>query len=262
MRIAVCIKQVPGTNDVQFDPDTWHMKLDSAEVIMNPFDTYALEQGVQLVEQLGGEVIAVSMGGAKVEQTLREALSAGATQAVLLSDPAFVGSDTWATSRILAAAVRKLGNVDLVLCGMQAIDGGSAQVGPAIAIHLGWPQAAFVSSWGESTDTRISVTRMHEEGTDVCEIDLPAVATVVKDINSPRIPSLKKRMAAKRAEISTWTAADLELDSAEIGTTGSPTRITRVYAPKPKETDTMVIEDEPEESARKLLHELRSRTLI
>ena len=262
MKIAVCIKQVPGTNEVRFDPDTWHMNLDSVEVIMNPFDTYALEQGVQLVEQLGGEVIALSMGGAKVEQTLREALSAGANQAVLLSDPAFAGSDTWATSLILAAAIRKLGDVDLVLCGMQAIDGGSAQVGPAIAVHLGWPQAAFVSSWGESSDTRISVTRMHEEGTDVCEINLPAVATVVKDINSPRIPSLKKRMAAKRAEIPAWTAAELGLDTATIGTAGSPTRIKNVYAPKAKETDTMVIEDEPDESAKKLIHELRTRTLI
>lgn len=262
MKIVVCIKQVPGVNTVSIDPETKRLQRESVESIMNPFDTYALEQGVQLKEALGGEVIALSMGPAKAEQTLREAISCGADSAILLSDKAFAGSDTWATSYVLAQAIKKIGDVDLVICGKQAIDGDTAQVGPAIAGHLGIPQAAYVSAMGESTEKRVQVTRMLEEGFDVCELELPALITVVKDINSPRIPSLKNRMAAKKAEIETWGAEDIGADPGKLGINGSPTKVVKAGKAPARSKETLLLEGEAADSAKKLVHELRTRSLI
>jgi len=262
MKIVVCIKQVPATHDVKIDPETKRLVREGVEAVMNPFDTYALEQGVLLREQHGGEVIALSMGPKKAETTLREAISCGADRAILLSDRAFAGSDTWATSYALSQAVRTIGDVDLVLCGKQAIDGDTAQVGPGIAAHLDWPQATYVSAMREGTERTIVAQRMHEDGYDVCEVDLPAVVTVVKDINTPRIPSLKTRMAAKKAEIPLWDAAGIDADPAKLGLDGSPTRVVETNPPPAREAETLVLDGEPAESARKLVHELRMRTLI
>ncbi|MFW5857229.1 MAG: electron transfer flavoprotein subunit beta/FixA family protein [Planctomycetota bacterium] len=262
MKIVVCIKQVPATHDVKIDPETKRLVREGVEAVMNPFDTYALEQGVLLREQHGGEVIALSMGPKKAEATLREAISCGADRAILLSDRAFAGSDTWATSYALSQAVRTIGDVDLVLCGKQAIDGDTAQVGPGIAAHLGWPQATYVSAMREGTEQTIVAQRMHEDGYDVCEVDLPAVVTVVKDINTPRIPSLKTRMAAKKAEIPLWDAAGIDADPAKLGLDGSPTRVVETNPPPAREAKTLVLDGEAAESARKLVHELRMRTLV
>jgi electron transfer flavoprotein beta subunit len=197
MRIVVCIKQVPATNDAKIDPETKRIVREGHKAILNPFDTYALEEGVRLKEKYGGEVIAITMGPQKAEAVLREAISVGADKAILLSDRAFGGSDTWATSYVLAKAIEKIGDVDLVICGKQAIDGDTAQVGPGIAAHLDYLQATYVMAVDNIAESRITVKRMHEEGYDVCQLDLPAVITVVKDINTPRIPSLRGRMAAK-----------------------------------------------------------------
>jgi electron transfer flavoprotein beta subunit len=262
MKIVVCIKQVPATNDAKIDPETKRIIREGLKAIMNPFDTYALEEGVRLREKLGGEVIALTMGPPKAEAVLREALAAGADRGILLSDRAFGGSDTWATSYALAKAIEKIGDVDLVICGKQAIDGDTAQVGPGISAHLNWMQAASVMAVEQVDESCITVKRMHEEGHDICKMQLPAVLTVVKDINTPRIPSLKGRLAAQKAQTPVWKPEDIGADPDKLGLNGSPTRVVKTQPPDPRQTDTIRIEGTAQECARALVRELRLRSLV
>ncbi len=262
MRIVVCIKQVPATNDAKIDPETKRIVREGVKAILNPFDTYALEEGVLLRERLGGEVIALSMGPPKAELALREAIAQGADRAVLLSHRAFGGSDTWATSYALARAIQTLGGVDLVICGKQAIDGDTAQVGPGIAAHLGWPQATHVMKLRSVTPTQIVAVRMHEEGHDVCEVALPAVITVVKDINTPRVPALRGRLASQKSVIPVWTPAEIGADPTLIGLDGSPTRVVKTEAPPARTKASQRIEGTPEACAAQLVQALRRRSLV
>ena len=262
MRIVVCIKQVPATNDAKIDPETKRIVREGMKAILNPFDTYAIEEGVLLKTQFGGEVIVLSMGPEKAEFSLREAISAGADRAVLLNDRAFGGSDTWATSYALSKAIQKIGNVDLVICGKQAIDGDTAQVGPGIAAHLDWVQATYVMAVEKMTLSCITVKRMHEDGYDICELALPAVITVLKDINIPRVPTLKGRLAANRSEIPVWHPDDIGAEADKIGLNGSPTRVVKTQAPAPRHSSTMKIEGDPRESALQLVRELRLRSIL
>ncbi len=262
IRIVVCVKQVPGTHDATIDPETKRIKREGIKAVTNPFDNYAVEEAVQIKEKIGGEVIALSMGPPRADLVLREAISVGADRGILLSDRAFGGSDTWATSYALAKAIEKIGNVDLVICGKQAIDGDTAQVGPGIAAHLDWAQAAFAMEVPEFGKERIKVKRMHEDGWDLCEVKLPAVMTVVKDINQPRIPTLKGRLAAQKMEIPTWTADDIGAEPERIGLDGSPTRVVKTNPPPPRDGETLKLEGPVEEMAGKLVHELRMRSLV
>lgn len=262
MKIVVCIKQVPATNDAKIDPETKRIIREGQKAILNPFDTYALEEGVRLKEKFGGEVIALTMGPPKAEAVLREAISAGADRGILLSDRAFGGSDTWATSYALAKAVEKLGDVDLVICGKQAIDGDTAQVGPGIAAHLDWMQATYVMAIDKVEASTITVKRMHEEGYDICELGLPAILTVVKDINTPRIPTLKGRLASQKCEILVWKPDNICADPAKLGLEGSPTRVVKTQPPTPRQAGTIRIEGTPQECARALVRELRLRSLV
>jgi electron transfer flavoprotein beta subunit len=262
MKIVVCVKQVPGTHDAKIDPETKRIVREGIKAVTNPFDTYAVEEAVRLKEQLGGEVIVLTMGPARADIVLRESISVGADRAILLSDRAFGGSDTWATSYALAKAIEKIGDVDLVICGKQAIDGDTAQVGPGIAAHLDWAQAAFVMEVPELGSGSIKVKRMHEDGWDLCDVKLPAVMTVVKDINQPRIPTLKGRMAAQKLEIPTWTAEDIGAEAELIGLHGSPTRVVKTNPPPPRDAETLRLEGTAEEVATSLVHELRLRSLV
>jgi electron transfer flavoprotein beta subunit len=262
MKIVVCIKQVPATNDAKIDPETKRIIREGLNAILNPFDTYAVEEGVLLKEKFGGEVIVISMGPEKANISLREAVSVGADSAILLSDRAFGGSDTWATSYVLAKAIEKIGDVDLVICGKQAIDGDTAQVGPGIAAHLDWLQATYVMGVEDATDKSITVKRMHEDGYDVCEMVFPAVITVVKDINVPRIPSLKKRMAAQKLEIPVWKPADINADLDKIGLDGSPTRVVKTAPPPLRGSVSKKIEGTPDVCAQELIKEFRLRSML
>jgi electron transfer flavoprotein beta subunit len=262
MRIVVCIKQVPATNDAKIDPETKRIVREGVKAILNPFDTYAIEEGVLLREQLGGEVVALSMGPPKAEATLREAIAQGADRAVLLSHRAFGGSDTWATSYALACAIRTLGGADLVICGKQAIDGDTAQVGPGIAAHLGWPQATHVMRLRSATAAALEVVRMHEDGHDICELSLPAVITVVKDINRPRVPTLKGKLAAQKVTIPVWTPEMIGADATKIGLDGSPTRVVKTEPPPARQKATQRIAGQPAECAAQLLFALRQRSLV
>lgn len=262
MKIVVCVKQVPGTHDAKIDPETKRIVREGIKAMTNPFDTYAVEEAVQIKEKIGGEVIVLTMGPPRADLVLREGISVGADRAVLLSDRAFGGSDTWATSYALARAIEKIGKVDLVICGKQAVDGDTAQVGPGIAAQLNWPQATYVMAVPEINEERILAKRMHEDGWDLCEIKLPAVLTVVKDINQPRIPTLKGRLAAQKIEIPTWTAADIEADLSRIGLDGSPTRVVKTNPPPARTTETLVLNGSASDSARELVRQLRLRSLV
>ena len=203
---------------------------------INPFDLYALEEAVRVKERLAAQgeastVTVMSMGPPQLEEALREAITLGADDAVMLSDRGFAGSDTWATSYALAAGIKKLG-ADLVFCGMQAIDGDTAQTGPGITVHVDLALATYVSKIDEIDTKRAKVRRLLEEGYEICEIKLPALFTVVKEINEPRTPSLRGKMKAKSAQIPVWSVASLELDPDKCGLKGSPTQVVKIFSPE------------------------------
>ncbi len=234
MRFVVAVKQVPDTSDVRIDEERGTMIRDGVPSILNPFDAYALEEALRWRDELGGTVIVLSMGPPQAEAVLREAVSMGADEAVLLSDSAFAGADTWATSHTIAAAVRKLGGVDIVFTGKQAIDGDTAQTGPGIAATLDWPQITFVGKVREiSTDT-IVAERYVEGGIEVVKASLPVVVTVLKDANTPRLPSLRGKMKARKLTIIPLTRIDLELEEDCVGLEGSPTRVVSIATPEAK----------------------------
>ncbi len=231
MKIIVCVKQVPNTTEIRIDPVTNTLVREGVESILNPFDTYALEEAVRLKEQFGGTVTALCMGPPQAEETLREAVSLGVDEIILLSDRRFAGADTWATSLTLAAAISKIGACDLIFTGQQAIDGDTAQVGPGLAAHLGIRQACFVRRIEEIADGQITLQRLMEDGFDRLRLKLPAVITVVKEINTPRLPSLRGKRNARAAELKVWNADDLGLDEKEIGLNGSPTQVVKIFTP-------------------------------
>ncbi len=234
MRIVVCVKQVPDAKNVRLDPKTNTLAREGVEAIMNPFDRHALEEGVAIKEKMGGTVTVLTMGPPQAEAVLREAIACGADEGVLVSDRAFAGADTWATSYTLGQAVRSIGPCDLVLCGKQAIDGDTAQVGPGLARRLQIPFVTCVQKTREVNNESIDVERMMDDGFDVVRLPLPALLTVVKDINEPRVPSLKGKMRAKKAEIKTLSAQDIGADPQSIGLAGSPTQVARVFSPEPR----------------------------
>ena len=234
MKIVVCVKQVPDAKDVRLDPKTNTLAREGVESIMNPYDQHALEEAVRLKEQLGGEVTVITMGPPQAEAILRLAISCGADQAVLVSDRAFAGADTWATAYTLGKAINKLGNFDLILCGKQAIDGDTAQVGPGLAMRMDIPYLTCIQKIQSADTEKIVAERMMDDGHDVVEVCYPALLTVVKDINEPRVPSLKGKMKAKKSEITRFSAEDIGAEPGCIGLPGSPTQVVKVFPPQPR----------------------------
>jgi len=257
MKIIVCIKQVPETTEVKINPETNTLIREGVKSIINPFDMYALEEALRLKEKFGGKTTVLTMGPPQAESALREAIAMGQDEAILISDRAFAGSDTWATSHTLAAAIKKIGEFDLILCGKQASDGDTAQVGPGISAHLDIPQVTYVKKIEEIKDGFARVQRMTEEGYDIIETPLPALFTVVKEINEPRLPSLKGMMRAKQAKILHWTHKDLKVDKNYIGLDGSPTRVIKIFTPVPRAGGQM-LKGEPAEIAQQLIGLLKS----
>ena len=231
MKIIVCVKQVPDAKDVRLDPVTNTLAREGVESIMNPYDQHALEEAVRLKEKCGGEVIVISMGPPQAEEVLRQAISCGADNAILISDRAFAGADTWATAYTLERALKKIGDFDLILCGKQAIDGDTAQVGPGLATRLGIPYLTCVQKIREANADGLVAERMMDDGYDVVAVNYPVLLSVVKDINEPRVPSIKGKMRAKKAEIIRYSAESIEADPACIGLPGSPTKVVSVFPP-------------------------------
>ncbi len=260
MDIIVCIKQVPDTTEVKINPETNTLVREGVPSVVNPFDENALEEALRLRKKHGGKVTVITMGPPQAASALRHCIAMGADEAILISDRAFAGSDTWATSHALSCAIKKIGNYDLIFCGKQAIDGDTAQVGPGIAEWLGIPQVTFVVKV-EVNDGTIRAERLLEERNEIVETKLPAVVTVVKQINEPRYPSLKGQMRAKKAEIKTWTAKDIEADENNIGQKGSPTWVVKIFTPPPK-SGGEVIHGEPHEAVHSLATKLKEKKII
>jgi electron transfer flavoprotein beta subunit len=257
MHIIVCIKQVPETTDIKINPQTNTLIREGTASIINPYDMYAIEEAVRIKERIKTEaahkVTVITMGPPQAEQALREAISLGCDEAVLISDRAFAGSDTWATSYTLAKAILKIGNFDLIICGKQAMDGDTAQVGPGIAVQLNIPQVTYVKKIEQISKNVAKVERMTEVGYEVIEAPLPCVFTVVKEINEPRMPSLKGKMRAKTAKVFTWTSKDIQADAQRIGLAGSPTQVIKIFSPPPRQ-GSQILEGSTEEVVDKLSH--------
>jgi electron transfer flavoprotein beta subunit len=236
MKIIVCIKQVPETQDVRLDPVTHTLKREGIKSIINPFDLYALEEGLRVKDAKGGTVTVLTMGPPQAEEALREALGFGADAAVLLSDRAFAGADTWATALTLAKAIEKLGGADLIFTGKQAIDGDTAQVGPMLAAILNIPFASWARKVSFNTDSQVEVERLLDHGYDAVEVALPALISVVKEINEPRVPSFKAKLRAKKEPIPVWGLGDLGLPAEEVGLAGSFTQVVKIFAPPARGT--------------------------
>lgn len=262
MKIVVCIKQVPGTTEVKINPETNTLIREGIPNEINPFDLYAIEEALRLKERMGGgTVVALSMGPPQAVESMREAIAMGADEAVLLSDRAFAGADTLATAYTLAAAIQKIGDVGLILCGKQAIDGDTAQVGPEIAENLGWPHVTYVRKVNEISEREIIVERMTDDGYERLSLPMPALLTVIKEINEPRLPGIKGQMRAKKAEIPIWNAADLAADPARLGLKGSPTQVRKIFYPQHEVTAEM-IEGSAGEQAAALVAKLRGLGVV
>ncbi len=255
MNIIVCIKQVPGTTEVKINKETNTIIRDGAEAIINPFDEYAIEEGVRIKEKTDGKVTVISMGIPKVADLLRGTISLGADDAVLLSDRAFAGADTLATSYTLSMGIKKLGAYDLIICGKQATDGDTAQVGPSLAEKLGLPHTTYVRKIEEIREGYIRCQRMTEDGYEIIEMPLPAVITVVKEINEPRFPSIKGKLRAKKAEIKVLTAEDIGADKNLCGLKGSPTQVIKTFVPT-HDINSELIEGTAQEQAKNLADKL------
>lgn len=261
MNIIVCLKQVPGTTQVKIDPQTNTLVRQGIKSITNPFDTYALEAAIRLKEQYGGKVTAISMGPPQADEVLREAISIGADEAILLSDRAFAGADTLATSYTLARAISKIDKYDLVICGRQTIDGDTGQVGPELAEMLALPFVAYVSKIEEIAGGQMRVQRMIEEGYEVIEVLLPAVITVVKEINVPRLPSLRGLTRSKSTLIPTWGAKELDADQDRVGLAGSATRVIKIFFPQ-RANQAEIFQGSPQSQVDSLITKLRENKLI
>jgi electron transfer flavoprotein beta subunit len=257
MHIVVCIKQVPDTKNVRIDPDTHTLVRQGIESIINPFDLFAVEAALKIKDDRGARVTVITMGPPQASESLRDTLGLGADDAVLLSDRAFAGSDTWATSTTLAAAIRKMGDVDLILCGKQAVDGDTAQVGPEMAALLDIPYATFVKKIEMPLGDSINVVRQTDEGTEIWKLPLPALLTVIKEIGEPRLPSLRNKMRAKKSEIPVWGAADLGLDPEFTGLCGSFTQVVRIFSP-PRRSNRIQLEGSIEDQAEQLFEYLKN----
>ena len=249
VRIVVPIKQVPETASVRMDEATGTMIRDGVDAIVNPLDLYAVECALRLRETMAPpcEVVAVSMGPPRAESALREVLAMGADRAVLVTDKAFAGADTWSTACVLAATLRRLQPVDLILCGERATDGDTGQVGPGLAAFLDLPVLTYVSKLALPSAETCQVERLVENGRELLSADLPAVVTVVKEIAVPRLPTLRGKQRARRAEVTVWTTRDLDVPADALGLKGSPTRVERIFRPRLTRTCEVLRASEPGE---------------
>lgn len=236
MHIVCCVKQVPDTAQVKIDPETNTLIRSGVESICNPYDLVAVEVAVQLTEKHGGKITVISMGPPQADSALRDCLSLGATEAILLSDRAFAGADTLATSYTLATTISKISSgepVDLVICGKQAIDGDTAQTGPGIATRLGYNQFTYVAEIinVDSTKGTIKIRRETEEGSEIIEGKMPALLTVELELATPRYASLPHLVRALRQDVKVWGAKEIESAPEHLGLKGSPTSVKEIFAP-------------------------------
>ncbi|MTI68320.1 MAG: electron transfer flavoprotein subunit beta/FixA family protein [Firmicutes bacterium] len=261
MEIIVCIKQVPDTNEVRIDPEKGTLIRKGVPSIINPDDKNALEEALRIKDKLEDvNVTVLSMGPSQAKNALREALAMGADKAILLSDRAFAGSDTWATSTILAGAIKKIKNYDIIFCGRQAIDGDTAQVGPQIAEHLEIPQITYVENL-DIEKQRVKANRAVEDGYYIINSEMPVLLTAIKELNKPRYESISGIYESANKEIEIWGVDDIVVDTTQIGLKGSPTRVKKTETAKPKKEGEL-LKGSTEEAVNELIVKLKQRQVI
>jgi len=268
MLVVACIKQVPDTTQVKIDPITNTLVREGIPFIMNPFDTHALEEALRLKDKFGVRVAAISMGPPNTEMTLRKALSLGVDEAILLSDRAFGGADTLATSMVIAEAIRKLSEKEelaLVLCGKQTIDGDTAQVGPGIAIRMNLVPLTLVDRIVDFNfkDKKITVSRKLEGRHEIVEAKLPCMITVVREINKPRYPSVPMRLEAQDMPVTLWDNRVMNLDTNFIGLKGSATAVRKIFSPQREQGEILDSDtNDPAHTAKLLVEKMVQNELL
>ncbi len=263
MHIVVCVKQVPDTTEVKVNPETGTLIRDGVPSILNPFDQFALEQGLKIREAVGGELTVLSMGPPQAQKVIMLSLAIGADKGILLTDRAFAGADTWATSYTLAAGIKKMEKVDLILCGMMAIDGDTAQVGPGLASQLGIPQITYCESLEAVEDgKKLSAVRLIDDGNETVECKFPCLATMTTPSDFvPTNPPFSKIMKAKKKPYEEWTAENIDADPDLLGLNGSPTWVEKVYPPTEKAAGVM-IEGETDEIVAQFIDALKKEHFL
>ena len=260
MNIVVCLKQVPDTNEVKINKETGTLIRDGVPSIINPDDRNALEEALKMKDELGAVIKVISMGPPQAKSALKEALAMGADEAYLISDRAFGGSDTWATSTIIAAAIEKVGKYDVIFCGRQAIDGDTAQVGPEVAEFLGIPQVTYAKEV-KVQDDKLLVTRYTETGDYLIEAKMPVLLTAIKELNEPRYMNVKNIFETSDDEILVWSADDIDVDKAELGLKGSPTKVKRSMTKEAKGAGE-IVKESPKDSVTYVLGKLKEKHYI
>ena len=262
MRIVVCIKQVPASSKVEIDPANGTLKRVGTETKTNPYDLFAIETALRLRGKLGGTVTALTMGPQQAGEMMRDAYQMGVDEAAVLSDRKFAGSDVLATSYTLSQGIRALGGADLIICGRQTTDGDTAQIGPAIAEHLGIPHAAWVSGIESATTEELCVRQELASVVQVSAMRYPCLITVEKDIFVPRLPSYRLRLATADRAVKFLSFEDLpERNLSRCGLIGSPTSVERMFPPDPA-TGQVYLEGSSSEKADRLFEQLLSRKLL
>ena len=266
-RLVVLVKHVPATEQVKMNPETGTMMRDGLQMTINPLDLCAVEEAVRIAELRDERlrITALTMGPPAAEDAVREAMAIGCTDAVHLSSKAFGGSDTWATAYALSQAVRHLGGFDLILCGERATDGETGQVGPMVGAMLDIPVLTYVSRIAiDDGSSRIVAHRAVEGGHEIVESPLPALVSVVKEINEPRLPTLGGKIAARGAEIPVWSSDDVGAEEALVGLEGSPTRVVKVFYPTLARVGERVSADQysAEECVDRLIRFLRETRIL
>ena len=263
MNIIVLVKQVPNTTEVKLDPKTGNLIREGIESIINPDDRHALEAALGLKQERGGKITVLSMGPPQAVDAVSEAMGMGADEGVLLTDRAFAGADTWATSTTLGMAIQKIGEFDLVLCGRQAIDGDTAQIGPQVAEYLGVPQVSYVFDIEEVQKGSITVKRRMENGFERVRCALPALLTVIGELNRPRYPRVDQLIDACRenARVRVWNAADIGAQTREMGLDGSLTNVIKTFAPK-FQRQGEILQGDAKTAVNTLVGKLRENRLI
>ncbi len=266
MNMLVCVKQVPDTTEIKINPETNTLIRDGVPSIVNPYDGYALETAARIKDVTpDSKIVVLSMGPEQAKDALRECLSVGADKAYLVSDRAFGGSDTLATSYILSRAIAKVeeleGKFDIIFCGKQAIDGDTAQVGPQIAEYLDYAQITYGIE-AAVEDGMVKVKREADVGYTITAAKLPCVVTMTQTFYEPRYATIKSKMAAKKAQIPTLTAADFEIDTERAGLKGSPTKVKKTFVPVRRKDGLIINEGSVEASTIKLVDLLHNATLV
>jgi electron transfer flavoprotein beta subunit len=267
MKIVVCVKQVPDTTEVKVDEKTGTLIREGVPSIINPFDQFAMEEGVRLQGLLAEgdekpELIALSMGPPQARTELMKCLALGADRGILLTDRHFAGADTWVTALTLSMAIKKLDDVKIVLCGLQAIDGDTGQVGPEIAQCLGIPQVTYVEKIDIEEKKKVVVHRQTGEGYAVIESKMPVLLTLVTPSDFvPTNPPFSKIMKAKKKPYEEWNISNIDGDPDKLGLNGSPTQVSRVFPP-PKHEKGIMIQDGPDSMVKQLVDYLMKDNLL